>query len=116
MYGLEGNSPTLNQAEKSLTGVCSISGLWFIPDVVKLATMNSHHRKERRGEGRGANGRRRGEERKVPGTSAGLLWELNEVEQLEAALSAWACSENGLPGHLHLRGLTPCCHLAFRTS
>lgn len=54
-------------SRKSLTAVRSISGLWFIPDVVKLTIMNSHHRKERRGEGRGADGKRRGEERKVPG-------------------------------------------------
>lgn len=39
-------------------------------------------------------------------TSAGLLWELNEMEQLEATLRAWGCSENGLPCHLHLQGLT----------
>ena len=32
--------------QRSLTGVPSIFGFWFIPDVVKLATRNSHHKDE----------------------------------------------------------------------
>jgi hypothetical protein len=28
---------------ESLTGVSSTSGLWFISDIVKLTTKNSHH-------------------------------------------------------------------------
>lgn len=37
-YRLEVDSPTSNQAKISLTGVSSISGLQFIPDIVKLVT------------------------------------------------------------------------------